>query len=832
MKGVSMWTRITVLAGTVLVVVAVLALSRVAWAAGSLVVTKTVPSAGATGVAPTANIDAYFNHDVAASTVTSRKFKIRKKGTTTWLSATRSVDNTISPTSTNGLSESMATLNPSADLAPNTIYQVVIVGGTTGVKGVNGEILSTNKRWTFTTSTTSPPSDPTPPETSISAGPSDATNDSTPTFTFTGSDNVGVSSFECRVYATGGPVSAYGSCTSPYTTSPLVDGSYSFEVRAKDAANNVDDTPASRGFTVDTAAPDTSITSGPAEGATESAGSPSFGFSSTEPGSTFECKLDAGSYASCTSPNGYSNLANGSHTFSVRATDPASNADATPASRTWTVGVTTSGDPVFVGAGDIASCNLSYGDEATANLLDGIPGTVYTLGDNVYNSATDANFANCYDPSWGRHKARTMPIVGNHDYSTAGASGYFNYFGPVAGDRSKGYYSYDLGAWHIVALNSMCENVGGCEATSPMVTWLKKDLADHPKECTLALWHHPVFSSGSEHGSDPKMIPSWDALHAAGAEVVLSAHDHDYERFAPQTFDPQTSRWVADPDRGIREFVVGTGGKSHYAFGNILANSEVRNSDTYGVLKLTLHASSYDWQFVPVAGKTFSDSGSASCHGAPPPSGTQPDTMITSGSSGTITSNTATFAFSSSDTNSHFECKLEPTETAFSSCASPKSYGGLLNGSYTFSVRAIDAAGNIDASPATSSFTVSTTPQGSDTAAPRVVSTLPTTPATGVAAMTNVTATFSEDMLVSSITGTTFKLVRLNTDGTTTRVTAAVSYAAATKQAILDPASDLSPGQIYKATVTSGAQDLAGNALDQKPTIAGNQSESWKFTVQ
>jgi acid phosphatase type 7 len=266
-------------------------------------------------------------------------------------------------------------------------------------------------------------------------------------------------------------------------------------------------------------------------------------------------------------------------------------------------------DQVFVGAGDIASC-ASSGDEATANLLDGIPGTVYTLGDNVYDTGTDAEFANCYNPSWGRHKARTKPSVGNHEYQTAGASGYYNYFGAAAGDPSKGYYSYDLGAaWHIIALNSMCENVGGCGEGSPMVTWLKEDLAANPSSCTLAYWHHPVFSSGSAHGNDPKMIPSWDALYAAGAEVVLSEHDHDYERFAPQT-----SSGVADLERGIREFVVGTGGRSLRAFGTIRANSEVQNSDTYGVLKLTLHSSSYDWQFVPEAGKTFSDSGSGSCH--------------------------------------------------------------------------------------------------------------------------------------------------------------------------------------------------------------------------
>jgi hypothetical protein len=355
MKHTTMMGRLAVLAGTALVTV--LAISGVALAAGSLVVTKTVPSGGATGVAPTANIDAYFNHDVAASTVKSRKFKIRKKGTTTWLSATRSVDNTISPTSTNGLSESMATLNPSADLAPNTIYQVVIVGGTTGVKGVNGEILSTNKRWTFTTS---PTSDPMPPETSITAGPSGATNDSTPTFEFSGSDNITPSTsltYECRIDS-----GTFAACTSPYTALALPDGAHTFEVRAKDAAKNVDGSPASRVFTVDTAAPDTSITSGPAEGATESVGSVSFGFSSTEPGSTFECKLDAGSYASCTSPNDYSNLANGAHTFSVRATDPAGNTDASPASRTWTV------DTVAPTVESVSPANAATGVASTTNV--------------------------------------------------------------------------------------------------------------------------------------------------------------------------------------------------------------------------------------------------------------------------------------------------------------------------------------------------------------------------------------------------------------------------------------------------------------------------------
>ena len=269
-------------------------------------------------------------------------------------------------------------------------------------------------------------------------------------------------------------------------------------------------------------------------------------------------------------------------------------------------------DPVLVGAGDIAKCNDPR-DEATADLLDGIPGTVFTTGDNVYNSGTSAEFQNCYEPGWGRHKARTYPTPGNHEYYTAGASGYFEYFGAAAGDPSRGYYSYDLGKWHIISLNSQCGQVGGCGATSPMVTWLKQDLTTNPAACTLAYWHHPVFSSGSTHGNDPKMKPSWQALYDADADVVLSGHSHNYERFAPQD-----ANGAADPERGIREFVVGTGGPTVHGFGTVQPNSEVREAGTSGVLKLTLHATGYDWEFVPVAGKTFTDTGSGQCHGVPP----------------------------------------------------------------------------------------------------------------------------------------------------------------------------------------------------------------------
>jgi hypothetical protein len=269
--------------------------------------------------------------------------------------------------------------------------------------------------------------------------------------------------------------------------------------------------------------------------------------------------------------------------------------------------------PVVVAAGDIASCRTEA-DEATARLVGDIgDSTVLTLGDEAYPDGSAEDFEECYDPTWGRFKDRTKPVPGNHEYDTPGAAGYFHYFGRAAGDPGKGYYSYNLGKWHIVALNSNCkeEEVGDCEPSSQQVRWLKADLAaNKDKRCTLAYMHHPRFSSGKEHGNTHFVKPLWDALYEGGAEVVLSGHEHNYERFAPQ--NPVGK---ADPERGIREFVVGTGGgKGHYPILEPIANSEVHSDDTYGVLKVTLRPKSYEWRFVPEEGETFSDSGSARCH--------------------------------------------------------------------------------------------------------------------------------------------------------------------------------------------------------------------------
>jgi hypothetical protein len=285
-------------------------------------------------------------------------------------------------------------------------------------------------------------------------------------------------------------------------------------------------------------------------------------------------------------------------------------------------------DPVLVGAGDIARCGNSL-DWATAKLVAGINGAVFTLGDNTYDVGSAAQYANCYGPTWGRFKSRTHPAVGNHDYMTTGASGYFGYFGTAAGPVGKGWYSYDLGAWHVVVLNSNCSDVG-CTAGSEQEHWLRADLAANQltalpagqSRCTVAYWHHPLFSSDNQHGDDLSVRPLWDALYAYGADLVINGHAHDYERFGPQD-----SSGKADP-YGIREFVAGTGGAVNYGFAVAKANSEMRNNDTRGVLKLTLHPGSYDWSFLPVAGQTFTDSGTASCHALPPPTTTTTTTTV------------------------------------------------------------------------------------------------------------------------------------------------------------------------------------------------------------
>jgi len=262
---------------------------------------------------------------------------------------------------------------------------------------------------------------------------------------------------------------------------------------------------------------------------------------------------------------------------------------------------------ILVGAGDIATCG-GRNDEATAAVVAKQGGLVFTAGDNAYDLGSYRNFLDCYAPSWGRFKDRTSPAPGNHDYDTAGAAGYFRYFGSRAGTAGKGWYAYNRATWRIYVLNSNCDAVGGCGMGSPQQRWLANDLAAHPHRCVLAYWHHPRFSSG-KHGNDTDVQGFWITLYRAGAEAIINGHDHDYERFAKQNYQGERR-----PYHGIREFVVGTGGAGLRPFPSRLPNSLVRQADTFGVLKLVLRPGSYRWQFLPAAGGTFTDSGRGKCH--------------------------------------------------------------------------------------------------------------------------------------------------------------------------------------------------------------------------
>jgi hypothetical protein len=274
---------------------------------------------------------------------------------------------------------------------------------------------------------------------------------------------------------------------------------------------------------------------------------------------------------------------------------------------------------VLVGAGDIAGCASLGGAEATGKLIDGIPGAVFAAGDLAYERGAAEEFRDCYGSTWGKFKERTWPAPGNHEYGTPGAAAYFAYWGQRAGSPAKSYYSFDLGPkWHVIALDTNCRahGVGGCAAGSAQEKWLKEDLTRRADACVVAFGHYALYSSGvfPSHAVHPELRDLWRDLYAAHADLVLAGHEHSYERFAPQ--DPDGNLDLAN---GIREIVVGTGGRSHHPLGTPTPHSEARNTDTFGVLKLTLWPGRYEWEFVPVNGaEGFHDSGDGTCHNAKP----------------------------------------------------------------------------------------------------------------------------------------------------------------------------------------------------------------------
>ncbi|MGE3509594.1 MAG: metallophosphoesterase [Vicinamibacterales bacterium] len=257
---------------------------------------------------------------------------------------------------------------------------------------------------------------------------------------------------------------------------------------------------------------------------------------------------------------------------------------------------------VLVGAGDIAQCG-SPGSAMTARLLDRLPGAVFTAGDNAYMSGTAEEFQQCYEPTWGRHRSRTRPVPGNHDYGSPGAAPYYAYFGAAAGPAGLGYYAYDAGPWRVVALNTEIDHGAG----SPQVQWLRAELTARRTQCTLAILHRPRFTSGI-NGENRDVGELWNVLYELDVDVAISGHDHQYERFAPQ--DPAGR---PDASRGVRQFVVGTGGAALYPLQPPRPNSEIQGS-AFGVLSLTLSAGAYQWEFIPVDGASLHDSGAGICH--------------------------------------------------------------------------------------------------------------------------------------------------------------------------------------------------------------------------
>jgi hypothetical protein len=265
-------------------------------------------------------------------------------------------------------------------------------------------------------------------------------------------------------------------------------------------------------------------------------------------------------------------------------------------------------DAVLVGAGAIASC-ANTNDEATAQIVGTIAGTVFTVGDNAFDSGTLDEYRNCYGPSWGAFLDRTRPSAGTREYTIDGAAGYFTYFGAAAGEPGKGYYAYDLGSWRIYVLNSNCSKIGGCSRGSPQEDWLRADLEAHPDACIGAYWQAARFSSG-RFGDDPRFEAFWQDLYDHGAEFVINGHDHNYQRYAAMT--PTGKR---DSAKGIREFIVGTGGNGHTALKTVsVPNREAGNDKAYGVLRLTLHPTGYEWQFLSTQKTSFEDAGADSCH--------------------------------------------------------------------------------------------------------------------------------------------------------------------------------------------------------------------------
>jgi hypothetical protein len=516
----------------------------------------------------------------------------------------------------------------SACTSPQSYYALATTSHTFRVRATDaaGNVgAAASYTWTVQAAPVPPPS--------IDSAPANPANSASATFAF--SDTAAGVTFRCSLDG-----SAYAACSTPAGYAGLSDTSHTFSVQAVDPSSGNTSAPTTATWAIDTKAPVVTLTS-PASGSSRLELPTFTGVAGTAAGDSGSVTVNvyAGSSASGSPVQAPTTLAGANGGYSVLASAPlqagtytaqAVQKDAAGNAGTSAVTTFTVGDPVILSAGDIAGCLFTvFASQATGAKLATVPDAlVVPLGDNAYPDGQPSEYQNCYGSTWGPALARTRPVVGEHDEtdrtSTGGSRpgvGYVGYFqnqlapfGPTATDLSKLYYSYDLGAWHVVVLNDSCieRQTPNCDEKA-QEAWLKNDLATHPSLCTLALYHEPRYSSGNIHGDLPPIEAFWNILYQYGVDLVLNGSDHDYERFAPQD-----AAGNADPAYGIREIIVGTGGYGLYSLGTVQPNSEVYDSTTYGVLKTTLHPTGYDWQFLAAAGGSFTDSGSGSCHPAPP----------------------------------------------------------------------------------------------------------------------------------------------------------------------------------------------------------------------
>ena len=505
-------------------------------------------------------------------------------------------------------------------------------------------------------------------------------------------------------------------------------------------------------------------------------------------------------------------------------------------------------DPVIAVGGDIAcppgrtASATSCDQGKTGDLLTAInPNYVLPLGDSQYDNGTSAEYTGSYAVTgWGTDKAISRPAAGNHEYHTPGGADYYSYFGANAGDPTKGYYSWDVSGpnnsfrWHLIALNSECAVLGGgsissgCGVGSTQEAWLKSDLAANQNVCTIAYWHRPQFSSSTTTPSTTSYTAFWNDLYNAGADIVLNGHAHDYERF-----DPQTGSGAADSAKGLREFVVGTGGKDFQTIGPGIANSVVRNADSFGVMKLTLHANTYDWQFVAASGYTLADAGTGTCHTAPAPD-TTPPSAPTNVSGTASSANQVSLSWTPSTDNvgvSNYQIYrgangATPSLLATTTGSTP-SYTDtsvVANTAYTYQVVAIDAAGN--SSPPSNIASV-TTPSSTDT-----------TPPTAPTDLASETVFYNEIDLGwtgSTDTGTGVSGYRVFREGqgeSTFTLLATTTGSGAGHNSYVDTTVAPSKSYLYYVTAYDGANNVSNaSSTISVVTPSGPTSKTFTFTA-